>query len=443
MMRMTMERTMRAGTGWLLALIALVAPSANAQLEITISRGVERPVPIAIVPFAWEGPGQSAPFDVSGLVTQNLRNSGRFSPMAERDMLSRPTRPEQVAFPDWRIVGVDALVTGRLMEEGPGRYTIVFQLFDVARSEQILGYRLTATESELRAAGHRVSDMVFEALTGIRGVFGTRIAYVNEQRNGNSRLYQLIVSDADGMDPQVIAESSQPLMSPSWSPDGRRIAYVSFEGGDSAIYVQTLRTGTRERVSNRAGVNASPAFSPDGRQLALVLSMGEASLNIYTLDLSSQMISRVTNSQAIDTEPVWSQDGRSIFFMSDRAGGPQVYRVAAQAGSRAERITREGAYNARPRISPDGRSLAVIHNDRGNFRIAVVDIQSGSTRVVSEGSNDESPSFAPNGAQIIYATRERGRGVLAAVSTDGRIRQEIASVDGEVREPVWGPFPLP
>ncbi len=443
MMRMTLERIVKTGIGWLLAAIALVAPSANAQLEIVITRGVERPVPIAIVPFAFEGSGQTAPFDVSGLVTQNLRNSGRFAPMAERDMLSRPTRPEQVAFPDWRIVEVDALVTGRLIEEAPGRYTIVFQLFDVARSEQILGYRLTADRDELRAAGHRVSDMVFEALTGIRGVFGTRIAYVNEQRNGDSRLYQLVVSDADGMDPQVIAESSQPLMSPSWSPDGRRIAYVSFEGGDSAIYVQTLRTGTRERVSARAGVNASPAFSPDGRQLALVLSMGEASLNIYTLDLSSQVISRVTNSQAIDTEPVWSQDGRTIFFMSDRAGGPQIYRVAAQAGSRAERITREGAYNARPRISPDGRSLAVIHNDRGNFRIAVVDIQSGRTEVVTRGSNDESPSFAPNGAQIIYATREGGRGVLSAVSTDGRIRQEIASVDGDVREPVWGPFPLP
>jgi TolB protein len=442
MVRAMTGRAVMAAAGWLLAAMVLVIPRAEAQLRVEITRGVERPVPVAIVPFAWEGSG-SVPFDISELVTQNLRNSGRFAPMAHGDMLSRPTRPEQVAFPDWRIVNVDALVIGRLIQEGPDQYTAVFQLFDVARSEQILGYRLTASGDDLRSAGHRISDMIFEALTGIRGVFGTRIAYVNEQRNGDARRYRLIVSDADGMNAQVIADSPQPLMSPAWSPDGRRIAYVSFEGGQAAIYVQTLRTGTRERVSMRPGVNQSPAFSPDGRQLALVLSMGETSLNIYTLDLTSQVLSRVTNSPAIDTEPVWSADGRSIFFMSDRAGGPQIYRVAAQAGARAERITYEGNYNARPRISPDGRSLAVIHSDRGNFRIAVVDIASGNTQVLTNGSNDESPSFAPNGAQIIYATRERGRGVLAAVSADGRIRQEIASVEGDVREPVWGPFPLP
>jgi TolB protein len=428
---------------WFALAAAMIAPRADAQLRVEIRRGIERPVPVAIVPFAWEGPGDSAPFDLAGLVTQNLGNSGRFAPMAQRDMLSRPTRPEQVGFQDWRIVNVDALVIGRLIEDGPNQYTAVFQLFDVLRGEQMLGFRLTASRDDLRATGHRISDMIFEAMTGIRGVFGTRIAYVNEQRSGDARRYRLIVSDADGFNAQVIADSPQPLMSPNWSPDGRRIAYVSFEGDQSAVYVQTLRTGTRERVSARAGVNGAPSFSPDGRQLALTLSMDQGALNVYTLDLTTQALTRLTNTPSIDTEPVWSADGRSIYFTSDRAGGPQIYSVAPQAGARAERITYQGNYNARPRVSPDGRSLAVLHVDRGNFRIAVVDLANGNTEVLTNGSNDESPSFAPNGAQIIYATREGGRGVLSAVSTDGRIRQEIASVDGDVREPVWGPFPLP
>jgi TolB protein len=431
------------------AVVALVlgcvvlGSAAQAQLHIEITRGVERPVPLAIVPFAWEGPGETAPFDMAALITANLRNSGRFDPMDQRDMLSRPSRPEQVSMGDWRIVNVDYLVIGRLIEDGPNRYTAVFQLYDVLRGDQLTGFRLSSSGEDLRATGHRISDMIFQELTGIPGVFGTRIAYVNEERQSNQSTYYLIVSDADGENARVIAESNQPLMSPAWSPDGRRLAYVSFEGNQSAIYVQTLRTGTRERVSARAGVNGAPAWSPDGRKLALTLSLDEGALNIYTLDLGSQMLTRLTNTPSIDTEPVWSRDGQYIYFTSDRAGGPQIYRVQDRPGSRAERVTYEGNYNARPRVSPDGTQLAVIHNDRGNMRIALVDIRTGVTQVLSSGRNDESPDFSPNGAAIIYATREGGRGVLASVSTDGRIRLEIASVDGQVREPVWGPFPLP
>jgi TolB protein len=422
--------------------LACWSPPARAQLHIEITSGVERPTPIAIVPFGWQGPAP-VPFDLAGLVTQDLANSGRFDPIATSDMVSRPTRPLDVNFQDWRLVDVDELLIGRLSEPSSGNYTIEFNLFNVLRGEQELGFRLTASADNLRAAGHRIADMVFEELTGIKGVFSTRIAYVTDSREEGPQRYRLIVADADGANARVVTASPQPLMSPAWSPDGRRLAYVSFEGSQSAIYVQTLRTGTRQRASARAGINGAPAFSPDGRMLALTLSQQEGNVDVYTLDLATQVLRRITENPAIDTEPVWDHAGRNIYFTSDRAGGPQIYRVAAEPGGRAERVTFEGSYNARPRVSPDGESLAVVHLDRDNYRIAVVDIDTGLTQVLSRGSLDESPSFAPNGDTVIYATRASGEGVLASVSTDGRIRQQIESVEGDVREPVWSPFPLP
>lgn len=416
---------------------------ADAQIVIEVTRGVERPVPMAIVPFGWEGPGSQAPFDVASLVSADLANSGRFAPMAVEDMVAQPTQPAEVRFQDWLIVDVDYLVIGELLANPDGSHTVFFQLFNVLQGEQIVGYRLTTGSSagDLRVAAHRVADMIFEELTGIQGVFGTQIAYVNEQRTGAERQFQLIVSDSDGANPQVVAESPEPLMSPAWSPDGRKLAYVSFEGSQSSIYVQELRTGIRDRVSSRAGINGAPVFSPDGRMLALTLSRDQGNLDVYMLDLATQILTRLTQHSAIDTEAVWAPDGESIYFTSDRAGGPQVYRVEARYGARVQRITYEGRYNARPRISPDGDRLAVVHEDSGNYRIALVDPDTGLTQVLSNGSLDESPSFAPNGALIIYATQEGGRGVLASVSTDGRIRQQIASVAGQVREPVWSPFP--
>lgn len=424
---------------WLVTL----APAAQAQLSIEIRRGVERPVPIAVVPFGWEGSGP-APYDLAGVVAADLGNSGRFEPVPVADLVSRPTQPVQVNFQDWRISEVDVLVIGQLRSTGADQYTAEFQLFDVLRGRQLLGFRLTSSRADLRATGHRIADMIFEELTGIPGVFGTQIAYVSELRDGTGQpRYQLIVADADGANPRVIADSPRPLMSPAWSPDGRRIAYVSFEGDQSAIYVQTLRTGNRERVSARAGVNGAPTFSPDGRRLALTLSLNDGNLDVYTLDLTTQVIRRLTDSPAIDTEPAWAPDGETIYFMSDRSGGPQVYRVSAEGG-RAQRVTFEGAYNARPRVSPDGEQIAVVHQtQQGDFRIAVVDPDSGLTQVLSNGRLDESPSFAPNGAVLIYATKESGKGVLASVSTDARIQQEIASGEGDVREPAWSPFPRP
>lgn len=427
--------------------LAFAAAGAQAQLNVRVTRGVDRPVPIAIVPFGWQGSGE-APYEVAGVVTADLGNSGRFAPMAVEDMISRPTDPAQVNFQDWRVSDVDYLLIGRMSESSPGNFGLQFQLFNVRTSQQMLAFRLTSDQNNLRAAAHRIADMVFEEITGIPGVFGTQIAYIAEQRNGDRRVYQLIVADADGENRSVIAESNQPLMSPAWSPDGRRLAYVSFEGNQSAIYVQTLRTGTRERVSMRAGHNGAPVFSPDGRQLALTLSLAEGNFDVYTLDLSTQVLRRLTDHQAIDTEPAWSADGQSIYFMSDRSGSPQIYRIAADGSSRTpQRVTFEGNYNARPRVSPDGNYLAIVHRSeqtQGNFRIATVDLRRNAlTVVLSNGQLDESPSFAPNGAVLIYATRDRGRGVLASVTSDGRIQQQIESGSGDVREPVWGPFPRP
>tara|TARA_B100000029_G_scaffold515812_1_gene624808 strand:- start:1667 stop:2995 length:1329 start_codon:yes stop_codon:yes gene_type:complete len=422
-------------------LSALVVSKSFGQLRVEIRRGVERPVPMAIVPFSWDGFGSVSPFDVSGLVTADLVSSGRFVPMEVRDMVSLPSLPEDVRFQDWRISEVDYLVIGRVIEDSFDAYTIVFQLYDVLRGEPIVGYRLTASGAELRTASHRISDMIYEELTGLQGVFGTQIAYVSEQQKGGEARFRLIVSDADGANPIVVADSPDPLMSPAWSPDGRRIAYVSFEGSQSSIYIQTLRTGVRERVSARAGINGAPVFSPDGRYLALTLSRDEGNSDIYMLEIATQALTRLTQHSAIDTEAVWAPDGQSIYFTSGRAGGPQIYQVAARAGARAQRVTFEGSYNARPRISPGGDRLAVVHEDRGNYRIALVDPETGLTQVLSSGRQDESPSFAPNGALIIYASQEGGRGVLASVSTDGRIHQQIVSVAGQVREPAWSPFP--
>jgi TolB protein len=307
------------------------------------------------------------------------------------------------------------------------------------------GFRLQAARADLRKAAHRISDMIFQELTGIPGVFSTQIAYISkERRPDGTNQFRLIVSDADGENAQRVAESTQPLVSPAWSPDARRLAYVSFEGGVSGVYVQTLRTGTRERVSQRAGVNSSPTFSPDGRSLALVLSRDTGNLDIHTLDLTTQVLRQLTTDASIDTEPSWAADGRSIYFTSDRGGGPQIFRVGTEAGQRAQRITFDGVYNARPRVSPDGKYLALVNGENNRYRIAVWNIDAQRLELLTpQGRLDESPSFAPNGAQIIYATRENGRGILASVSTDGRFQTQIASVAGDVQEPVWGPFPRP
>ncbi len=427
-------------------LLALAAGSLRAELQIEITEGVDTALPIAVVPFGWQGPG-APPLDAAAVVAADLARSGRYTPLDRKDMLQTPTTGADVNFGDWRRQGSEVLVIGRLTKAGPDQFEIQVQVFDVLRGQQLLGYRQPATTADFRRSCHRVADIIYEKLTGVRGIFSTRIAYVTVVRGaGQSSVpgrikssYRLIVADADGENPRVMVQSQEPLMSPAWSPDGRKIAYVSFEAQRSEIYVQELRSGARQRVSARPGVNGAPAWAPDGQRLAVSLSRDNGNLDIYTLDTRNQVLTRLTTGSAIDTEPAWSLDGQQIYFTSDAAGGPQVYRIAAGGGS-PQRVTFEGQYNARPRMAPDGKQLAVVHNDRGNYRIAVVDLARSSTQVLSDGRLDESPSFAPNGEMLIFATREGTRGVLATVSTNGRIKQRISTLEGDVREPAWSPF---
>lgn len=419
------------------------AATANAQLVIEITKSAEDAVPIAIVPFGWQSTG-AAPFDVTAVVEADLRRSGRFEPVPRDVMIDRPTQGDQIRFPDWRARKSDFIVVGKLMPEGQG-FAATFEIYNVLTGQK-LGKdtdprRVTANANNMRAMGHRISDIIFEQLTGVRGAFSTRIAFISAEGTPPKQRYHLLVSDYDGENRLPITSSDEPIMSPAWSPDGQSLAYVSFESKASAIYVQTLRTGERKRVSARAGINGAPAWSPDGKTLALTLSRKDGDVDVYTLELNSQVLTRMTFDPGIDTEPSWSADGKKLYFNSDRAGGPQIYEIDVANPNRATRISFEGGYNARPRVSPDGKQLAVVTLDRGNYRIAVIDLASKGMQVLSEGRQDESPSFAPNGAVVIYATQERGRGVLATVSTDGRTAERISNTSGDVREPVWAPFP--
>ncbi len=434
-MRMTLVRKFACGVA-----MALGLSTAHAQLVIEITRGQEDATPIAVVPFGWESSG-AAPFDIAQVVAADLQRSGRFAPLDRKDMIDRPTSGDQIRFQDWRYLKSDFIAVGKLIPESADRYAAHFELYNVLTGQRLTGQRLTATAASMRAVAHRIADIIFEQLTGVRGAFSTRIAFINVEGSPPQQRYKLIVADADGENQQVIANSTEPLMSPAWSPDGQNLAYVSFESKASAIYVQALRTGERRRVSARAGINGAPAWSPDGGTLALTLSRKDGDVDVYTLKLSDQALTRMSFDPGIDTEPSWSSDGRRLYFMSDRAGGPQIYEIDVEHPQRATRVTFEGSYNARPRISPDGKQLAVVHLDGGSYRIAVVDLTSRGVQVLSQGRQDESPSFAPNGATLIYATQDRGRGVLSTVSVDGRVQQRLAASSGDVREPVWSPFP--
>ncbi|MCX7037449.1 MAG: Tol-Pal system beta propeller repeat protein TolB, partial [Proteobacteria bacterium] len=393
--------------------LVLLAPAARADLLIDVTRGVTDAVPIAVVPFARAVPADGG-LDVGAVVQHDLDSSGRFKSMERRDMLTQPVRARDVQVADWRAARNDYMVVGRVVATVPNELTIEFELLNLLSGQVLLEQRVTTAPSTLRFAAHRVADLIYERLTGIRGAFSTRIAYVSVDGGAPNQRYQLLLADSDGENLRTILESPQPIMSPSWSADGEWLTYVSFENHASAVYVQRVRTGERRMVSARAGINGAPAFSPDGRKLALTLSGTSGNPDIYVLDLATQGLTRITEDPAIDTEAAWSADGRFLFFTSDRAGGPQVYRVAAQAGEQAKRLTFGVPYAARPRVSADGSQLALMMRDGSGYHIAVQDLSSGQLRVLTRGAQDESPSFAPNGAQIMYASRERGQGVLAA-----------------------------
>lgn len=412
---------------------------AQARLTIEITGGAEGAQPIAIVPFATPEGGGALSEDVAAIISADLARTGRFRPMPRRDMIAKPHTAEDVDLRDWRLLAMDNLVVGEVKPAAVGGYDVSFVLFDVFRGDQLAAKTYTSRASELRYTAHRIADAIYERLTGSPGVAATRIAYVTSERGyeGGQRV-SLKVADSDGHNPQTIVSSRDPIMSPAWSPDGRRLAYVSFENRQTAIYIQELASGQRERVAGFKGINGSPAWSPDGRSMAVTLSKG-GNPDIYVLDLVSRDLRQVTDHFAIDTEPAWSPDGGHILFTSGRGGQPQIYKVPA-AGGAASRVTFENDYNGRASYSPDGRSIVMVTRVGGSFRIGLLDTSTGITRSLSSGGLDESPSFAPNGTMVIYGTLHGGRGVLSAVSVDGAVSQRLSQGLGDVREPAWSPI---
>jgi TolB protein len=418
----------------------LAAPAARAQLQIQITSGVTHPVPIAIVPFA-EAPTDGT--DVADVVQHDLVGSGRFTALARDRMPGTPTRAADVKFGDWKAAGSDYVVVGRVVPAANGQLAVQFNLLNALTGQSIARQQFVGSAVALRNAAHRVSDVIYQAITGIRGAFATRIAYIAVVGQGADQTFQLVIADADGYNQHLILQSRFPIMSPSWSPDGQWIAYVSFEDHLPAVYVQRVLTGQRTRVSMRAGINGARAWSPDGHELALTLSGVTGHPQIYVLDLRTQHLTRITHAPAINTEANWAPDGRSIYFTSDRAGEPQIYRIGITPGSIPERITFTDDYNAGAHISPDGKLLAMVTRDNsGRYCIGVLNLATGELRVLTHGPIDQSPSFAPNGASIMYAARpgQGEAGILATISVDGLTGLSLKPTQGEVRDPAWGPF---
>jgi TolB protein len=423
----------------LAALLLLAAPLARADLRIDITRGVTDPVPVAVVPFARAVPADGG-LDVASVIERDLASTGRFRGLPRPSMPAQPTTAGEVDAAAWRAARTDYVVVGRVAAGNGATVALHFELVNALTGQVMLTEQISVPQAAVRNGAHRVADRIYEKITGVRGAFATRIAYVAVTGTPPAQRYQLLIADADGENPRVAMQSSQPIMSPTWSADGEWLAYVSFENRVAAVFVQRVRSGERRQVSARAGVNGAPAFSPDGKRLAITLSGSSGNLDIYVLDLTSQAQVRVTDDPAIDTEPVWSPDGKTLYFTSDRGGGPQIYAAPPQANARARRVSFGVSYAARPRISPNGRQLALVTQEGGAFRVAALDIASGSITTLSRGQLDESPSFAPNGAVLIYAGREGNAGVLATVSVDGQVSSRLQSSEGEVREPAWGPF---
>ena len=411
---------------------------ASAALTIEITQGVDSALPIAVVPFDTAKLSSKLPVDLAAIVASDLNRSGVLKSMERAELPATPHYSNQVQYQRWRNAGQDYLVVGRVLEESPGVYDIEFQLLDVLKKKQLLGRSMQARKRNLRSRAHQISDFIYEQITGTRGAFNTRIAFIRAQKKDAARNYVLQVADTDGFNAQNVLESDEPIMSPSWSPDGKSLAYVSFENRRPEIYIQHLATARRSKVAGFSGLNGAPSWSPDGKFLALVLSK-DGSPDIYTLNTATKRLKRLTKHRAIDTEPVWTQDGRSIIFTSDRSGAPQLYRINV-AGGKPKRLTFEGRYNTAAALSPDGKFIAMVHGARGQYKIAQLERETGNLTVLTDSSLDESPSFSPNGKMVLYASTRGDNGFLFAVSIDGRAKHKLSDQAGDIREPVWGPF---
>lgn len=407
-----------------------------ALLEIEITQGVESAFPIAIIPVTGDAP--VAATLVESVVYADLHRSGFFS-IVDKQFYPQKSVAEQVDYDRWRDNGIEALLTMKVSAAGDDQYRVEFELYDLVRKKRALGHVINTKKKLMRKVAHKISDVVFESLTGVKGAFSTRIAYISElaEKKSNKK-YILQIADADGFNPRTVYASPKQLMSPAWSPDGRKLAYVSFENERSEVYVQDLTSGARSKISAQKGINSAPAWSPDGGYLALTLSSG-GNPDIYIMEVNSRKLRKLTNHHGIDTEPAWSPDGRFILFTSNRSGAPQIYRISFGGGT-PKRLTFEGDYNAAPTISADGKYVSMVHNGGQGYRIGILDLERNNFRLLTDGSLDEGPSFAPNGSMIIYSTHHNNSTVLSAVSVDGRVRQRLRLQDGKVREPAWSPF---
>ena len=424
----------------IMCLMALgLAGPVQADLDtIIIDQGVDNPIRIAVVPFALsEDLAQQQ--NPAKLIGFDLARSGQFDPVASENMLSYPSSRNEVFFRDWRILQTAYLVIGSANADAQGRVQIRYQLFDVATQAELQTASFSVSLDQWRDVGHKIADLIYAEVTGVRGAFSTKILYVLAEGTGTAQArYRLQVADVDGQRPRTLHSSSQPILSASWSPDGTRVAYTSFETGRPSIILQDVGGPNRERLTNFRGINGSPVFSPDGKQLAMVLSRS-GDPEIFVMDLETRKLRRITRHPAIDTEPSWSPDGQYLIFTSDRGGRPQIYQVEL-ATNFLERLTFVGDYNARARLLPDGRHLVFVHRRNGVFHIAWQDLQEDRLLVLTQSQLDESPSLAPNGAMLIYATQDQDKGILAAVSVDGRVKYRLPSSAGDVREPAWSPF---
>lgn len=419
----------------------MLANLASAELVIEITEGQDDPTPIAVVPFEWTGKG-TLPEDIPAIIAADLQRVGQFDPIERESMLGMPSNYEDVFFRDWRAIGSEYLVIGTISQETvDGPFAVEYELVDIYRQRRLLKRRVRGNLKQFRDMAHKISDEVYEKLTGLPGAFSTRILYVAANNTGPGEFnYRLMMADADGARERLIIERTEPILSPTWAPNAREIAYVSFETTKPAIYRHELATGRRDKLTGFPGLNSAPSWSPDGKRMAMVLSK-DGSPDIYVMDLASKKLTKVAPHYAIDTEPSWSPDGKSIIFTSDRGGRPQIYQVTLASGW-VERLTFDGTYNARARLLPERNALVMIHRREGdrNFHVAVQSLKSGRIHILSQTFLDESPTVAPNGAMLMYATQYRNKGILAAVSVDGSVKFRLPSSSSDVREPAWSPY---